>query len=323
MRDVDASQAGRRPWLRAAGAAGLAALGLAVAAVAGVGPASRSDRADRPNDAVTASSHRSPERHVGPQGRVGQFVVACDYSHSAHADPIVHPGEPDRSHRHDFFGATGVDASSRAEDLVDQPTTCDKRSDTAAYWQPTLYDSGVPVEPLRLQAYYRAAPGVDPREVEPYPFGLELLAGDPSASRATTSEAAGWTCGGSTQLHAEPPVCPASAPLQLVLTFPDCWDGEHVRTTDHRSHATYSHGGECPASHPVHLPQLTVSVAYPIHGPGHDLTLSSGSVRSAHGDFLNAWDPVGLRREIEACIHRDVVCDLASNRFEEAPFLHS
>lgn len=264
----------------------------------------------------------TPTRHVGPQGRVGQFVVRCTYSHSAPDDPIVHPGHPGRSHRHDFFGATGTDAHATAAELARQPTTCDKAADTAAYWQPTLYDHGREVEPVALHAYYRAAPGVDPTRVVPPPFGLELIAGDPTASTPTGSEAAGWVCGTSTRLSTEPPTCSPNAPLHLVLTFPDCWDGERLRSADHRAHAAYSTDGVCPDSHPVHLPQLTVSVAFPISGPGHDLTLASGSVHSAHGDFLNAWDDDGLRREVERCIHRGVVCDLASNREEEAPFFH-
>jgi hypothetical protein len=133
-------------------------------------------------------------------------------------------------------------------------------------------------------------------------------------------DAAGWTCGSSTRLATAPPVCPSSAPLHLVLTFPDCWDGEHLASDDHRSHAAYSVDGACPRSHPVQLPQLTVAVAYPISGTGHALSLASGSVYSAHGDFLNAWDPVGLQREVQACIHREVVCEVASNRAEEPLF---
>jgi hypothetical protein len=253
---------------------------------------------------------------------VGQFVARCDYSHSGPDDPIVHPGHPGRSHRHDFYGATGTDAFSTAEAMAGAPTTCDKAADTAAYWHPTLYDHGREVEPVALHAYYRAAPGVDPSAVVPPPFGLELVAGDPTATAPTGSEEAGWVCGTSTRLFPEPPECPPSAPLHLLLTFADCWDGEHLRAVDHRSHVVHSSGGRCPAGHPVHLPQLTVSVAFPIWGPGHDLTLASGGIHSAHGDFLNAWDPEGLRREVERCIHRNVVCDLASNREEEAPFLH-
>ena len=119
-----------------------------------------------------------------------------------------------------------------------------------------------------------------------------------------------------------PPACPANAPLHLVLTVPDCWDGDRLDSTDHQSHVAYSRAGECPPSHPEHLPQLTVSINFAISGLGHDLRLASGSVASAHGDFLNAWEPRGLAREVEGCIHRDVVCELASNREEEALFQH-
>jgi hypothetical protein len=263
-----------------------------------------------------------PARHLGPQGRVGQFVAKCSFSHSANNDPIVHFEHPGRSHLHDFYGATTTDADSTALDLMRSETTCDKPADTAAYWQPALYDGDQRVVPLQIQAYYRAAPGVDPTAVEPFPLGLEMLAGNAMATTPQDSEAAGWSCGSSTALSADPPDCPATAPLHMVLTFPDCWDGQQLRSADHQSHVAYSSDGECPAGHPVHVPQLTVSIKYPISGGDHDLRLASGNVYSAHGDFLNGWDPAGLRREVEGCIHRDVGCDLANNREEEGPFFH-
>ena len=269
-----------------------------------------------------AARARGPARHTGPQGRVGQFVVKCDYSHSGPDDPIVHPGHSGRSHRHDFYGAVGTNARSTPAGLARQRTTCDKSPDTAAYWHPTLYDHDVAVRPSALHAYYRAAPGVEPKDVEPFPFGLALIAGDAAATRPSPTEAAGWVCGSSTRLEESPPDCPANAPLHLVLTFQDCWDGARLDSTDHRSHVVYSNDGECPVTHPVHVPQLTVSVSFPISGLGHELRLASGSVYSVHGDFLNAWDPAGLEREVSGCIRRDVVCDLASNREEEALFSH-
>ncbi len=282
---------------------------------AAAGPDAHTQHASGPEVAPVA------ERHTGPQGRVGQFVVKCTYSHSAPDDPIVHPGAPGRSHQHDFYGATTTDAASTAESLAAAPTTCDKSPDTAAYWQPTLFNHGVPITPTHINAYYRAAPGVDPTTVVPYPFGLELLAGDPTATSPQSGEVAGWVCGAQTALQPQPPECSSRAPLHMLLTFPDCWDGEHLRSADHRNHAAYSADGQCPATHPVVLPQLTVSVAYPIGFGDHDLTLASGSVLSAHGDFLNAWNPEGLEREVTACIVRQVVCDLASNRSEDGPFL--
>ncbi len=174
-----------------------------------------------------------------------------------------------------------------------------------------------------MNAYYRAAPGVAPESVQPFPFGLALIAGDATATSLQEGEAAGWVCGVATQFHRTPPDCPASAPLHMVLTFQDCWDGDNLDSADHKAHVAYSHAGECPPTHPVPLPQLMVSVKFPISGTGHDLSLASGGVESVHGDFLNAWDPDGLEREVEHCLHRNAVCDLASNREEEGPFFHN
>lgn len=262
----------------------------------------------------------NPARHTGPQGQMGQFVAHCEYTHSATDDPIVHPDQPGRSHRHDFYGAIDVDASSKPEVMVEGETSCDKIADKAAYWQPSLYDHGEPVVPKKLNAYYRAAPGIDPTDVVPFPFGIALITGDMMSTVPQEGEATGWTCGTSSKLSDDVPECPASAPLHLVLTFQDCWDGKHLDSVDHQSHVTYSSDGACPDSHPVNLPQLTVTVEFSIYGPGHDLSLASGNTYSAHGDFFNAWEPEGLAREVNACIGRDVVCDLVSNRREEPLF---
>jgi len=291
---------------------------LAIVATAAV---SRSDDTNLAASAAAAASRVvGPARYTGPQGEVGQFVVQCLYSHSAADDPIVHPGHAGMSHRHDFYGATRAGAGSTPSQLRAQPTTCDKTVDTAAYWHPTLFDHNRAVRPRSIQAYYRAAPGVDRTQVRPFPFGLAMITGDADATRPQHGDAAGWTCGARPDLHASPPDCPGTAPLHMVLTFPDCWDGEHTDSPGHRAHVAFSRRGQCPKTHAVHVPQLTVAVTFPIIGSGHRLRLASGSVYSAHGDFLNAWDPQGLEREVAQCIGRDAVCDLASNRQESPLF---
>lgn len=305
-----------RGWIAVA-AAVVVALVIVVTAALTVG----SDETESAAAAAAAASRAvGPERHTGPQGGLGQFVVQCLYSHSGADDPIVHPGHPGMSHRHDFYGATRARAGSTPARLRRQPTTCDKTVDTAAYWHPTLYDHDRAVRPRSLQAYYRAAPGVDPSAVRPFPFGLAMIAGDAAATGPQHGSAAGWVCGARSDLHARPPDCPGTAPLHMVLTFADCWDGGRVDSPDHRAQVAYSARGRCPGTHPVHVPQLTVSVSFPITGAGHDLRLASGSVFSAHGDFLNAWDPAGLAREVAQCIGRDAVCDLASNRQQSPLF---
>lgn len=262
----------------------------------------------------------SPARHTGPQGGVGQFAIECEYSHSAPDDPIVHPGRPGYSHRHDFFGNTTTDAFSTLDSLLAGDTTCKQRKDTAAYWAPTLYDHGEPVTPVTGVAYYRAAPGVDPAALQNYPEDLRIIAGDMSATSPQPTDLVGWTCGTSTRQSSEPPACPDTARLRAVITFPDCWDGERTDSPGHKAHMANSSEGTCPDSHPVHVPQLTFAVTYPITGDGHDLELASGSVLTLHSDFMNAWDTDKLGREIELCLHRDVVCSLFSNRGEESLF---
>lgn len=261
-----------------------------------------------------------PGRWIGPQGQVGQFVVSCSYSHSAPDDPIVHFGHPGRSHRHDFYGAEATRAGSTAQALIDTATTCNKTPDSAAYWQPALYDHGEVVVPALISAYYRAAPGVRPTSVRTMPTGLSLIAGDMTSTTPQAGDATGWTCGSATAISDEVPDCTPSAPLHLVLTFADCWDGVYLDSVDHHSHVAYSKGGRCPAGFGTHIPQITMSVKFPIWGPGHDLSLASGNIYSAHGDFYNAWNPAALRREIDHCIHRNAVCDLASNRSDDPLF---
>ena len=93
--------------------------------------------------------------------------------------------------------------------------------------------------------------------------------------------------------------------------FPDCWDGEHLDSDDHRSHVARSHDGACPASHPVLVTELQVSIAYPVMGAeGGEVTLASGPAPSAHGDFLNGWDPEALEGHVELCIHALANCTI-------------
>src|SRR6186997_1313745 len=56
--------------------------------------------------------------------------VNCDYSHSKTDDPIVYPGQPGASHRHDFFANVTTDAYSTYGQLRDGVTTCSSASDT-------------------------------------------------------------------------------------------------------------------------------------------------------------------------------------------------
>lgn len=262
----------------------------------------------------------APDRVLtGPQGTVGQFAVECGFDRFRADDPIVLPGRAGASHLHQFFGATGVTVDATYDDLVAGDTTCDQHADTASYWTPTLVDAdGQPVEPLRAVAYYRAGPAVDPTVVESYPPGLMMVAGDHTAIDPQPVSVVAWTCGSGGLRASEPPDCTTESlrgvTLRMLVTFPDCWDGEHLRSpivAEPSLHVTYSEAGACPPAHPVPIPQLQLAVDWPVPDSVDGLALSSGDIHSGHADFWNAWDQEKLEREIASCLHRDLPCGIS------------
>jgi hypothetical protein len=271
-------------------------------------------RAETTHHHASTANGQPDEVIAGAQGADPQFVVECAYSHAAADDPIVHPGMPDASHLHVFFGNVTTDANSNLASLNAGDTTCDQRLDRAAYWAPALLDGGRLVPPVKSTAYYRAGVGIDPTIVQPYPAGLAVVAGNAAATAAQPISVVAWSCGAGSERVAMPPSCPDNRFLRLIVTFPDCWDGVNLDSANHVDHVAYSSGGRCAASHPVPIPQLQFAVEYDHAGPVDGLELASGGLLTGHADFLNAWDPAKLATEVRSCLHRDVVCGVSSGR---------
>jgi Domain of unknown function (DUF1996) len=259
---------------------------------------------------------------VEKRGRVVNFLAFCDVSHTSNDDPIVHPREPGRSHQHTFFGNTSTDAFSTLRSLRAAGTTCGRRDETAAYWVPTLFKEGRPVRPRKATAYYQVRVGSD---IRPYPPGLAIVAGEAGATRPQPIDVVWWNCGplgGVRRSSGIPARCPRKAKafggvrrvdrgaharrrppstsLELHVDFPSCWDGRRLDSPDHRSHLAYGRDWNCPRSHPVQLPRLTLIVSYPLYD-GRGVTLSSGGPHTAHADFINAWQQQELSRIVSAC----------------------
>jgi hypothetical protein len=250
------------------------------------------------------------------------FTVDCRFSHQAPDDPIVHPGAPGASHLHDFFGNTRAYAASTAGSLRGAPTTCTDRGDTSAYWAPAIFAGTSAVRPDFVRAYYRAPIGVDARRVQALPPSMEMIAGDvhqPAGTEPPLDQVA-WGCGLTLTHVGHRPGndCTPDAPLTLRLVFPDCWDGVHLRSADHRSHLARSRDGRCPASHPSPIEQVQLSFVYPVWRPttaapspdATRLTLASGGWQTSHGDLLNAWDQRRLARQTDLCVHAMVDCTI-------------
>jgi hypothetical protein len=253
------------------------------------------------------------------------FFSNCRFSHAADDDPIVLPGRPGRSHAHTFFGNTSTNAYSTLQSLLRATTTCKPHADKAAYWVPTLLKNGREVRPAKAQIYYVLR---GTTEMRAFPPGLRIVAGDAHASRPQNPAVVYWACGGHALRTKPSPTAPARCPvlrgrlearlrgrsksillpvrgksfLELHVNFPDCWDGKHLDSVDHKSHMAYSRNYVCPPSHPVKVPLIRLMIRYPLTS-GANVTLSSGGQLTGHADFFNAWDGKALTRLVDDCFH--------------------
>lgn len=146
-------------------------------------------------------------------------------------------------------------------------TSCRDWDDSAGYWSPTAYVGGVQVTPIRQRIYYF---GNAKGSVATVPNDLRIIAGNKLAASPGDNPQVAWNCGGQTPLSTHPYDC---RPYQGTSTnvdgvvgnvdFPECWDGEHLDSSDHMSHMTYKVQGEpCAASHPTLVPRLRLRVHY-------------------------------------------------------------
>jgi hypothetical protein len=254
----------------------------------------------------------------------GSFHVYCGLTHRANDDPIVFPRGPGMSHSHDFFGPRGLDAFSTNASIRRAGTSCTRDdvkdvTDHSAYWVPTLYEGSVPVQPESVIAYYMTGYR-SLRSIQPFPKNLRMIAGDSKGlTRALVGaeSAINFVCQGGTVVQASwttPPTC-ATPLLDLVIRFPDCWDGMHSDSLDHKSHMAYSHldltskrkKATCPSTHPRLVPALRLTVRYKTIG-GPTLALASGAVNTAHADFMNGWSARKLATMVRRCLKRDKYC---------------
>jgi len=253
--------------------------------------------------------HGSRLGHLGPRsgrglgGGAANFVSVCRYSHTSQDDPIVFPGQPGATHHHDFFANVSTDARSTYDSLRAADSLCRIDGDTAAYWTPSLYDSGKRIEPTFVRVYYTPG-GKNHLTIRPFPAGLKVVAKEQNVH-------ATWACVGPGRVGRgmdQVPMCPSGTQLVLRNRFPDCWNGKDLDSADHTSHMAFSVRGTCPASHPVPVPAISVNVHYPTDGG--DVVLGMPDMPVApHADFFNAWDQATLERLVRICLNAGVHCE--------------
>lgn len=263
-----------------------------------------------------------PTTEQAPGGDIGAFRVTCDYSHMSMDDPIVYPGQPGLAHLHTFFGNTGTDAFSTHESLrTSGNSTCRGGiANRTAYWIPTLLDGNTPIAPTFAIFYYKAGysiPNVSSR-IQKIPAGLRMIAGSASAVAPQTDGAASWGCFNVYKGHFPNIIdCDVGDDIELSVTFPQCWNGHDLDSADHKSHMAYPVNGACPTTHPVPLPEISLHVAWErtatlnvsglrLSSDHYASTLPGGY--SAHGDWLEAWEPNIRDAFVTNCINKTLDC---------------
>lgn len=242
-----------------------------------------------------------------------EFHARCAVFHHASDDPIVFPGRAGVSHNHTFFGNATTNADSTLRSLDTGASTCAPTQDHSAYWIPTLYSHRKVVDPKEVTVYY-GTNLKDYTKLQPFPRGLRMIVGNPMQQTGTDNSH--FFCSGATSGRTADglfPICQgAGSNLVRYIVFPECWDGVHLDSPDHKAHmANGIAGGVCPADHPVPLPTLVYTLSYP-DSLGHDpsaVTLSSGTIHSLHADFFNAWQQDALAQRVRDCLNQHVKCN--------------
>ncbi len=237
------------------------------------------------------------------------FHVQCASSHVANDDPIVFPGQPGGSHRHEIFGARSADAHSTTASLSRSRTSCASPRDTASYWVPTLEVRGTLVRGT-MTAYYQRA---GKRQAAAPPRGLRVIAGDMHAHAPQSMRVTSWQCIGRNRLtqHNVLPACRKGERLGSWLRFPDCWDGRNLDSANHRSHLTYAARGACPKTHPVAIMRVAYLVTWPVRPQSPSIVRLAGDMLAPtgmHGDFWNAWHQPTLEQLRWDCVEVPRAC---------------
>lgn len=256
----------------------------------------------------------TPVQGGTPTGTVA-VTFTCKWSHTALDDPIVAPGA-DAAHLHEFFGNRSTNRNSTYESMIAAANVCNKTGDTAAYWLPSLFRAdGTRIQPIRIRVYYSNEP-VSAGPIVAFPPDLRIIAGYPYPHDPKPNSFYGWSCDNAIDLQpnlsnldctSRDGGATSGGYISARAFFPSCWDGVNTDSPDHRSHLVYpqlngvdrSRAGECPSTHPIHVPRIRVIVHFPV-ASCKDCYLSSDVAEGLpggtnfHVDFWNTWQQPAL-----------------------------
>ena len=262
------------------------------------------DISKQPLPAVGASNLRvHPTKEVSPSKPPpagGEFRIQCRFSHMSNDDPLVYPNQQGAAHHHTFFGNTAINYKTNLDAIsTTGNSTCNGGiMNRSGYWTPSVIDNvtHTPIAPSNIIVYYKTG---RPDDVVVPPKGLRMIAGNAKSTTAQL-EHVRYTCNQDYATHkTNMPSCAQGGTMEIMLTFPSCWDGANLDSPDHKSHMARGIAGlGCPATHPVRIPDITYNLHYKVNTVGGTANwrLASdnyaGGVggNSMHGDWVNGWD---------------------------------
>ncbi|WP_051272957.1 DUF1996 domain-containing protein [Sphingomonas phyllosphaerae] len=281
----------------------------------------------------------------GTEG-VGAFRFHCSAGDVKRDDPIVYPGQPGKSHLHQFFGNTGTNAYSTYASLrTSGESTCSNKLNRSAYWIPAMLNGkGKVVRPDYVVIYYKALAEDDPecqkigKACVVLPRGLRYVFG----YNMTTEKSEGFyfSCDGPTAVSGHYPDlvtaaknCPVGNRIGAIIASPTCWDGKNLNSADHRSHVGYPQWNNmgqqrCPENLPYLIPMFSLAAWYTVDEdldrsgdwkPGMTTwSLASDTMpgmapkrpgSTFHADWMGAWDDDVLKMWFDHCINKVLSCN--------------
>lgn len=302
---------------------------------------------------------------------VGAFRFICGGGGVNYDDAIVYPGWHNKSHLHQYYGVTAnYTTTYNSLRTGTAPSTCsgDPKAGGAyalnrsSYWMPAIEVGNKWVlQPNDVSIYYKRLPLSDPGcqpitvaggqgQCVAIPNGLKMIAGYDMVTNTVPTGHHKFLCvtnGGAVVISDQENFvgladCPVGDEIDARLSMPDCWDGSHLDSANHRSHVAYKflHNGfySCPADHPYQMPVFTIAVMYTVTPEVHAaltelateakagtpwdytkvLHYSSDEMRptlvpgeTEHADFFEAHDPVEKRmwdNDPNGCINAHLNC---------------
>lgn len=283
----------------------------------------------------------------------GAFRFVCGGDGKlAKDDPVVFFEKAGASHLHQVWGNELFDSRTTPAALAQSAeTNCNATPyslNRSSYWMPALvHESGDVIKPDLVVVYYKRKMASSSYCNPSSPKFIGTCVGIPNqirfifgwdATRPTaTVKGASWYCTTGDGKHYANlddlfnSGCTVGADIYANTMAPNCWDGKHLDSPDHRSHMAYMEAdpatgaGRCPSTHPYLIPQEENKAQFHVTS---DMvgTRSDGSKYSRvrltsdgmlpgakpgatlHADYMEAWITAGKNLWMDHCINRGLDC---------------